>query len=247
MRRETSALIAAAAVLGAARIGARYNPGPGQPRTATWYDRLDKPSFTPLGAVIGAAWTGLDFLLCVAGYRLLAAPPSPRRRTALGLWGLSVSGLAVWPYLFFGRKRLGESVVALGGMLAVAAGGGRRGGPRRYARGRCHRAAGRLARLRQFAERGDLAAELNPARSAVAPQSGATWTMRKTSSSPLGGRRVRYSPGRNRLSARFQSGSSASRSARNAQLRSSTRMSSPHHSSRCGHERRVRQGSGATK
>lgn len=123
MRRETSALIAAAAVLGAARIGARYNPGPGQPRTAAWYARLDKPSFTPPGAVIGAAWTGLDLLLCVAGYRLLAAPPSPRRRTTLGLWGLSVSGLAVWPYLFFGRKRLGESVVALGGMLAVAAGG----------------------------------------------------------------------------------------------------------------------------
>ncbi len=122
MRRETSALIAAAAVLGAARFGARYNPAPGQPRTALWYASLDKPSFTPPGAVIGAAWTGLDLLLCVAGYRLLTSPPSSQRQTALGLWGLSVSGLALWPYLFFGRRRPGESLAALGAMFTAACG-----------------------------------------------------------------------------------------------------------------------------
>ncbi len=120
--KETAAVLATAAVLGAARFGARYNPGPAQPRTAAWYARLDKPSWTPPGAVIGAAWTALDLLLCVAGYRLLAAPPSDERRTALGLWGVTVAGLAFWPYLFFGRKRLGESLGALGGMLGAAAG-----------------------------------------------------------------------------------------------------------------------------
>ncbi len=122
MREKTAAFVAAAAVLSPARVGARYNPGPGEPRTAAWYARLDKPSWTPPGAVIGVAWTGLDLLLCVAGYRLLAAPPSRERRTALGLWGLSVSGLVLWPYLFFGRKRLGESLGALGGILGAAAG-----------------------------------------------------------------------------------------------------------------------------
>ena len=122
MRKETAAVAAAAAVLAAARVGAMYNPGPGQPRTASWYARLQKPGFTPSGAVIGAAWTGLDVLLCVAGYRLLSAPPTPERNVAVGFWAASITGLAGWPFLFFGRKRIGASLAALGGMLASATG-----------------------------------------------------------------------------------------------------------------------------
>ena len=120
MNRSTAALVAGSAVLAAALLGA--SNGPQQPRTAFWYARLRKPGYTPPGPVIGATWGVLETLLVATGYRLLRQPSSPPRNKALGAWGCSLLGLAAFPFLFFGRKRLGQSAAASAAMAAAAAG-----------------------------------------------------------------------------------------------------------------------------
>ena len=80
MRKKDAAAVAIGAVLVAAIAGSRHSPA--NVRDAVWYARLEKPSFRPPGAAIGAAWTVLDVLLAYAGTRLLSAPASPSQRVA---------------------------------------------------------------------------------------------------------------------------------------------------------------------
>ena len=120
MNKQSAAAVAIGSVLTAAALGARN--GPQRPRTAFWYARLNKPAFTPPGPVIGAAWGALELLLAGAGYRLLRARRTEARDAAIGSWTLTLVGLAGYPWLFFGRKQLGESAVASASMLAAAAG-----------------------------------------------------------------------------------------------------------------------------
>ena len=122
MRHLTAATLSGSAVLAAQLTGARHNPSPAHPRTASWYAALRKPSFTPPGPVFGLAWTGLDALLGYAGYRLLRAQPSARRNTALGLWSLNLLGIGGFSWVLFGRKRLDQALeVSAGMVLTVAA------------------------------------------------------------------------------------------------------------------------------
>lgn len=120
MNNRSAAAVAVGAVLAAATLGARN--GPQQPRAAFWYARLDKPSYTPPGPVVGAAWGALELLLAGVGYRLLRAPRTEARAAAVGSWALTLVGLAGYPWLFFRRKQLGESAVASASMLAAALG-----------------------------------------------------------------------------------------------------------------------------
>jgi tryptophan-rich sensory protein len=124
MRPLSAAALAGSAVIAAQASGARYSPAPNHPRTAAWYAALRKPSFTPPGLVFGLAWTGLDALLGYAGYRLLSAPGSPKRRVALGAWALNLAGVAGFSWVLFGRKRLDEAFGVTAGMVATAAASG---------------------------------------------------------------------------------------------------------------------------
>ncbi len=116
MRKNSAALIATGAVLTAAAAGSRYTPA--NVRNAVWYAWLDKPSFRPSGPVIGAAWGVLDVLLAYAGTRLLEAPPTPAKQTATAGWATAVGGLALYPWLMFGRHRNGAALAAVMAMLA---------------------------------------------------------------------------------------------------------------------------------
>lgn len=69
-----------------------------------WYDGLRKPRLNPPKAVFGPVWTGLYALIALSGYRVWKAPPSRRRRTALGLWGTQLALNAAWNPLFFGLR-----------------------------------------------------------------------------------------------------------------------------------------------
>jgi tryptophan-rich sensory protein len=122
MDRLSASAVAGTAVIAAQLAGGRFGPTPNRPRTAAWYAALRKPAFTPPGPVFGAAWTALDALLGYAGYRLLSAPPGPRRRVALGLWSLNVLGVAGFSWVLFGRKRLGEATGVTAGMVLSALG-----------------------------------------------------------------------------------------------------------------------------
>jgi tryptophan-rich sensory protein len=119
MHKTTSAALAGIAVLAAGATGAQN--GPQKPMTAAWYALLRKPAYTPPGPVIGAAWGVLEVLLAAIGFRLLRARRGVARDVALGGWAATLIGLAGYPWLFFGRKRLGASTLASGAMLASAA------------------------------------------------------------------------------------------------------------------------------
>ncbi len=120
MNKQSAAVVAVGSVLVAAVLGARN--GPQRPMTALWYARLRKPSYTPPGPAIGAAWGTLELLLAGAGYRLLQSPRSEARSAAVGSWALTLVGLAGYPWLFFRQKQLGSSTVASASMLAAALG-----------------------------------------------------------------------------------------------------------------------------
>ncbi|PPQ34661.1 TspO/MBR family protein [Rhodopila globiformis] len=117
MDKTRAALTSIASVAGAAMIGAQF--GPQRPREATWYEALRKPSYTPSGSTIGFAWGVLETLLAVTGYRLLTRPDSPARGTALASWGATLAGLAGYPAMFFGAKKLGPSATVAAGMCAA--------------------------------------------------------------------------------------------------------------------------------
>jgi translocator protein len=124
MEKTPALLIASTAAAAAQIVGALRGPTPNHPRTAAWYARLRKPSFTPPGPVFGIAWTCLDGLLAYAGYRLLMAKPSNERSAALSFWAMNLFGVAGFSWVLFGRKRLDEATevsVAMVGTAAAAA------------------------------------------------------------------------------------------------------------------------------
>jgi len=118
MRKGTAVLLVGGAIAAATLAGRRYSPRPQHPESLAWYDSIEKPVFTPPPAAIGAVWGVLEVLLGITGYRLLTAPPSKERTRALVPWSLIVAGLGTHSWLFFGRKRLDQSMVLVGGLLA---------------------------------------------------------------------------------------------------------------------------------
>lgn len=118
MTPRWAAGLAIGAVTAALLLGGRTNPSPYHPRTKRWYDRLRKPGFTPPAPVFALAWPAIQSAQAYSGYRLLRAPPSQKRTTALALWSVNQVGVAGWSEVFFGLKSPGWAAVgsaALGG------------------------------------------------------------------------------------------------------------------------------------
>ncbi len=158
MRKPAAACLSVGAVVAATLAGQRH--GPQHPRTALWYASLRKPSYTPPGPVIGAAWTALDALLCVAGYKLLTTPPSPNSQRRAGSVGPEHRRDRWLPLGLLrpqgARREHGRGRRDAGFGRRCHRNGGVRGPDRRGRRG----SPRRLARVRDPAERGDLAAQL---------------------------------------------------------------------------------------
>ena len=122
MNKNTAALVAGVAAVGALLSGSQFNPGPTHPGTAAWYARLDKPEFTPPGPVFGIAWTMLDGLMAYTGYRLLTRRTSTSRLVALGAWVMTLFCIPTFSWRFFGEHRSDEALGVSATMLASAAG-----------------------------------------------------------------------------------------------------------------------------
>ena len=77
--RKTACLLALAgfglATAIVARRGARNSPMSG--RSKQWYDRLDKPRFTPPKAVFPIVWTSLYALMAWSGWRICSSAWTP--------------------------------------------------------------------------------------------------------------------------------------------------------------------------
>jgi benzodiazapine receptor len=121
-----SPLVAGGIVVGvlglSALIGRRNAPDPSHPGIRNWYQRLDKPGFTPPDAVFGAVWPALETGIAVGGYRLLRREPSRDRNASIGLWLVTTTMIGGWSQIFFRERALAGSAAASGVMLATTAG-----------------------------------------------------------------------------------------------------------------------------
>jgi len=121
MSRLASVVVVAAVLGVSAFVGRRNAPDQSHPGTRRWYQRLDKPSYTPPDGAFGAVWPVLETGLAVGAYRLLRQPRSSSRSVALGLWLLNTGMIGGWTQLFFRDRKLGPSAIASGAMIVSSA------------------------------------------------------------------------------------------------------------------------------
>lgn len=104
--------IFAAACAAAGATGAMFPPG-------AWYDRLQKPRWTPPSWMFPVAWTTLYICMSAAGALAVTTGESG---FALALWGLQIALNTLWTPVFFGLRRIRAGMVVLVALwLAVAA------------------------------------------------------------------------------------------------------------------------------
>lgn len=99
----------------AAASGLIFRPG-------QWYQRLNKPPWTPPNWLFGPAWTLLYATSAAAGYLVWLSADSGALALPLGLYALQLALNAAWSGIFFGMRRpdlaFGELVLM---WLAIAA------------------------------------------------------------------------------------------------------------------------------
>lgn len=71
-----------------------------------FYNKLDRPAWSPPPWLFGPVWTLLYIMIAVAGWRL-SQVPGPGAVPALVAWGIQIALNALWTPLFFGLRRLG--------------------------------------------------------------------------------------------------------------------------------------------
>ena len=86
-----------------------------------WFDALAKPSFMPPGYLFGIVWPILYALLGVALAMILAAPPTPRRKTALILFFVQLALNFAWSPIFFAGHDIALAKIVIFAMAALAA------------------------------------------------------------------------------------------------------------------------------
>lgn len=96
----------------AAATGAMFPPGP-------WYERLDKPAWTPPNWLFPLAWTALYLALAYVGARVA---PLDGAAWAMGFWALQIALNTLWTPIFFGLRRLGAALIAIGCLWAAVLG-----------------------------------------------------------------------------------------------------------------------------
>lgn len=81
---------------------------------SAWYATLEKPSWTPSGALIGAVWSVLYGLMGVAAWLAWRAGGGWRgSRVALGLFAAQLVLNTLWSPIFFGLRAVGAALVEI--------------------------------------------------------------------------------------------------------------------------------------
>jgi tryptophan-rich sensory protein len=108
------------AICASALVSAIFSPAPGNQPERRFYERLDKPAFTPPDPAF-AIWGPLYAALLLSGLRIWNAPPGADRDRALAHW-FGIQGLnALWLWLGFGQRRLDAMTLEGGVTVANAA------------------------------------------------------------------------------------------------------------------------------
>ncbi len=104
-------LVFLAACFAAGATGGMFSPGP-------WYDRLEKPSWTPPNWLFPVAWTTLYLLMAGGGARVALLPDNG---LAMAFWALQIALNTLWTPVFFGLRKMRAGLVVLAALwLAVA-------------------------------------------------------------------------------------------------------------------------------
>ncbi|HUP71773.1 MAG TPA: TspO/MBR family protein [Acidimicrobiales bacterium] len=88
--------------------------------TGSWYADLDKPAWTPPGAVFGIVWTVLYLMMAVAAW-LVAREGLERTdvRRALLLYAVQLALNLGWTATFFAAERPGWAIVEIGALFVM--------------------------------------------------------------------------------------------------------------------------------
>lgn len=89
-----------AACVGAGATGAVFPTG-------KWYERLEKPSWTPPNWMFPIMWTSIYVLIAFAGARVAGLEGS---QYAMAFWAAQIAFNALWTPIFFGLRRLKGSL-----------------------------------------------------------------------------------------------------------------------------------------
>jgi tryptophan-rich sensory protein len=100
-----------AACFAAGATGGLFPPG-------EWYERLNKPSWTPPNWLFPVAWTTLYLLMAGAGARAAVAPDNG---FAVALWSLQIALNGLWTPVFFGLQKLKLGMIVLAALWASVA------------------------------------------------------------------------------------------------------------------------------
>ena len=77
---------------------------------SNWYQRLNKPSWTPPNWLFPLAWTTLYICMSAAGARVAMLPGAG---LALALWALQIALNTLWTPVFFGLQKIRAGLVVL--------------------------------------------------------------------------------------------------------------------------------------
>ncbi|MEL6960297.1 MAG: TspO/MBR family protein [Pseudomonadota bacterium] len=89
-------LIFLTACFAAGATGGLFPPG-------SWYEELEKPSWTPPNWMFPVAWTSIYILMSFAAARVASLEGSAY---ALAFWALQIALNTLWTPVFFGLRRL---------------------------------------------------------------------------------------------------------------------------------------------
>lgn len=80
-----------------------------------WYMAINKPAWTPDGAIIGLVWTIIFILTTISAFiiwnKKVSDQDISRRRWALVIFGLNAVLNVGWSWLFFGRGLFGLATI----------------------------------------------------------------------------------------------------------------------------------------
>lgn len=96
----------------AAASGAVFMPG-------QWYERLQKPTWTPPDWLFAPAWTVLYIIIAVAGWLVWQADGVG---PAIGMWAANLAFNGFWSWLMFGLHRIGLALTDATAMLVTIIG-----------------------------------------------------------------------------------------------------------------------------
>jgi translocator protein len=79
----------------------------------TWYEMLNKPSFSPPNWVFGPVWTALYFLMGFSLFLVWKENASDKRNKAIAVFMLQLILNFCWSFIFFYFHRLGLALVEI--------------------------------------------------------------------------------------------------------------------------------------